>query len=298
MINSKQPLDLALKELQSELLVQRPELRFVSSDFAFIQDLAGIDSPLFEMGRPYRLKEGRVGLCMQGEAEVSINLIDYKLQQGMAVILPPGTITLFHRISPDFNLRALLPGPNFLIMPKKDDLLDYYMNVQQTTPIPLTTPEQNRVINYFSLIWDTIQEPVFRREAVQHLTTALLCELGYICKHRQTERTKNPTRQEELFQRFVSLVSKYCKTERTVNFYADKLCLTPGYLNTAIRQASGQTVMEWVNRAVLLEAQVLLRHSDMLVFQIADELNFPNPSFFSKFFKQKTGMTPLQYQKQ
>ena len=53
--------------------------------------------------------------------------------------------------------------------------------------------------------------------------------------------------------------------------------------------------MEWVNQAVILEAKVLLKHSDLLTYQIAD--HFPNPSFFSKFFKRMTGMTPQEYQR-
>ena len=91
---------------------------------------------------------------------------------------------------------------------------------------------------------------------------------------------------------------QHSKHERSVNFYADKLCLTPHYLSSVIRETSGQTVMQWINQAVILEAKVLLKHSNLLVFQISDELNFPNPSFFSKFFKRMTGMTPAEYQKQ
>ena len=55
--------------------------------------------------------------------------------------------------------------------------------------------------------------------------------------------------------------------------------------------------LQWINQSVVLEAKVLLKHSDLLIFQISDELNFPNPSFFSKFFKRMTGMTPAEYQK-
>ena len=58
-----------------------------------------------------------------------------------------------------------------------------------------------------------------------------------------------------------------------------------------------QTVMEWINQSVILEAKVLLKHSNLLVYQISDELHFPNPSFFCKFFKRMTGMTPQEYQK-
>mgnify|MGYP002245259316 CR=1 FL=1 len=98
------------------------------------------------------------------------------------------------------------------------------------------------------------------------------------------------------FPAFHFLVNAYSKRERNVSFYADKLCLTPRYLNTIIRQTSQQTVMDWINQSIILEAKVLLKHSNLLVYQISDELNFPNPSFFSKFFKRMTGMTPHEYQ--
>ncbi|WP_270588002.1 helix-turn-helix domain-containing protein, partial [Bacteroides ovatus] len=51
-----------------------------------------------------------------------------------------------------------------------------------------------------------------------------------------------------------------------------------------------------LTQPLILEAKVLLKHSNLLVYQISDELNFPNPSFFSKFFKRMTGMTPHEYQ--
>ena len=114
---------------------------------------------------------------------------------------------------------------------------------------------------------------------------------------KQTSAASRLSRQEEIFNRFIALVNEYGKRERNISFYADKLCLTPHYLSTVIRETSGQTVMQWINQAVILEAKVLLKHSDMLIFQISDELNFPNPSFFSKFFKRMTGMTPAEYQK-
>lgn len=55
--------------------------------------------------------------------------------------------------------------------------------------------------------------------------------------------------------------------------------------------------MQWINRAIVLESKVLLRHGDMKNYEIAEKLNFPNASFFNKFFKKQTGMTPMEYRK-
>lgn len=147
-------------------------------------------------------------------------------------------------------------------------------------------------------VWNILHCLPYRRGAVQHLIVSLLYNLKYIHEHTCKSTPSRLSRQEELFRRFIALVNQHSKHERSVNFYADKLCLTPHYLSSVIRETSGQTVMQWINQAVILEAKVLLKHSNLLVFQISDELNFPNPSFFSKFFKRMTGMTPAEYQKQ
>ena len=160
-----------------------------------------------------------------------------------------------------------------------------------------TAEELPQIDAFFSMIWDAVHKVPFRREVVQHLIIALLYNIRYIHAKNEESAPLQLSRQEEVFRRFIGLVNEHSKRERNISFYADKLCLTPHYLSTVIREVSGQTVMQWINQAIILEAKVLLKHSDLLVFQISDELGFPNPSFFSKFFKRMTGMTPAEYQK-
>jgi AraC-like DNA-binding protein len=73
------------------------------------------------------------------------------------------------------------------------------------------------------------------------------------------------------------------------------MCLTERYLGTVIRQASGTTAKEWIDLALITRIKVELRHTDKSVTQIAEEMNFPNPSFFSKYFKRLTNMTPAEF---
>lgn len=90
----------------------------------------------------------------------------------------------------------------------------------------------------------------------------------------------------------------YGQREHQLGFYADKLCITSRYLGTVILSESGVGAKEWIDRAIISAAKVQLRHSDRQTTQIADELNFPNVSFFCKYFKRLTGFTPQQYRKQ
>jgi len=187
-------------------------------------------------------------------------------------------------------------SPSFIPFARKEEHIEYYWGYKQTMIIPLSDHERDIADGYFKLIWDLVQTEDFYRESVQHLIISFIQFINYIRRGYHLAISGSVTHQDELFNRFVALVNKHNIQERNVSFYADKLCLTPRYLNTVIRQISGRTVMEWINQAIILEAKVLLKHNDLLIYQIADKLNFPNPSFFCKFFKRITGMTPQEYQ--
>lgn len=150
----------------------------------------------------------------------------------------------------------------------------------------------------FALLWEVVHDRPFPKESVQSLISLVFHQTdGFRGRELEAGKQKR-SRQEEVFNRFLELVNKYAVHERSCTFYADRLCLTSRYLSTLVRQASGRTVMDWVNEAVMQEAKLMLCHTDKLVYQIADELNFPNASFFCKYFRRMTGMTPKDYRQE
>lgn len=251
---------------------------------------------LFRTQQPYRAKEGRIVRIMQGKGRISINLIEYEATAHDIIIIPDNSLIEISEVSPDYEFQVIMPTANFLPVLQNSILSEAY--TRNGIRLSCNNEEWAHISSFFSLLWNILHCLPYRRGAVQHLIVSLLYNLKYIHEHTCKSTPARLSRQEELFRRFIALVNQHSKHERNVNFYADKLCLTPHYLSSVIRETSGQTVMQWINQAVILEAKVLLKHSDLLVFQISDELNFPNPSFFSKFFKRMTGMTPAEYQKQ
>lgn len=101
--------------------------------------------------------------------------------------------------------------------------------------------------------------------------------------------------EESIMQRFMHEVRTHYKEERKVQFYAERLHLTAGYLSTLIKNISGKTASEWIDSYVLLEAKVMLKQTNMTVQQISDELNFPSQSFFGKYFKRLEGTSPKKF---
>ena len=90
-------------------------------------------------------------------------------------------------------------------------------------------------------------------------------------------------------------MNSHVRKEHKLGYYADRMCLTQRYLGSVVREVSGATAKEWIDRALVTEAKVALKHSDKSVAQIAEDLYFPSPSFFSKYFRRLTGLTPAEY---
>lgn len=105
------------------------------------------------------------------------------------------------------------------------------------------------------------------------------------------------TRPETLTRSFFDLLLQHFMKERTVAFYADKLCITPKYLTTAVKSVTNHSVQSWINEVVLTEAKRYIKTTDFSIQQISELLNFPSASSFIRFFKTHTGSTPLEYRK-
>ena len=296
-MEQKEPMELGLQLLKDINIVRHNEFRFINAEFGFVTSFSKMETTIFKIGQPYRLQEGRIAIITNGRARVLINLIEYIFRANYISLIAPGSIIQIIETSQDFDAHMMAIEHNFLPVSGKEEFFAHFLQRKKNLLLPLTTTEQVQIENFITVMWDVLQEPVFRKEVIQHLLAGLLYNIEYIAKNKGQSESSPLTHQNDIFQRFISLVNTYSKTERNVSFYADKLCLTPRYLNTVIRQASQQTVMDWINQSIILEAKVLLKHSNRLVYQISDELNFPNPSFFSKFFKRMTGMTPQEYQK-
>jgi AraC-like DNA-binding protein len=99
----------------------------------------------------------------------------------------------------------------------------------------------------------------------------------------------------EITQRFKVLLEKEFRSLKRVAEYADALAISPGHLSETVQKDTGKTAGEWIHQRIILEAKRLLFHSQHNVKEIAAELNYDDPSYFSKYFRNHTGLTPEQY---
>jgi AraC-like DNA-binding protein len=103
------------------------------------------------------------------------------------------------------------------------------------------------------------------------------------------------TPQQNICDRFISLVAQHFKKERNIDFYADRLCVSKKYLSSLLKQHTGMTALMWIERYVVLYAKSSLSSINITIQQLSDELNFPSQSVFGKYFKRVEGISPKAY---
>jgi AraC-like DNA-binding protein len=96
-------------------------------------------------------------------------------------------------------------------------------------------------------------------------------------------------------KRFFQLVEDNYQKNLPVNVYAGMLAITPNHLTQTVNQLTGKTSSQIIKSKQVLEIKRLLVHTNLTVTEIANRLNFPDQSYFTKFFKRVAGLSPLQY---
>lgn len=96
-------------------------------------------------------------------------------------------------------------------------------------------------------------------------------------------------------KKFFQLVEEYYERNLSVAEYAGFMALTPNHLTQTVNQLTGKTSSQIIKSKQILEIKRLLVHTNLSVTEIANRLNFPDQSYFAKFFKRDVGVSPLQY---
>lgn len=254
---------------------------------------------------PLRLDGLLIVVREKGESRFSINLKEFSMIPGDIVICSPGDLLQsvsnegIHQsqtimISSDF-LKEMYIGLN--------SFMPFFTSQKEHPVFHLTENEVKELGAFYQLVEESVGiEDYFQNDIVKRLLAAYLYKLGSILyRHRpelQAEAAQPLKREEILFKQFINLLAEHHCKERRVDFYADQLFLSPKHFSTVIKKVSGKTAGEWIDEYVILEIKTLLKYSPMSIQEVAYYMNFPNPSFFGKYFKHHTGMSPSEYKAQ
>lgn len=269
---------------------------------AFLEASAGTDFIKY----PCRLESYMGVLCTHGRVRIEVNLQQYEVDKDKVLIYIPGS--MIRIMEPEDSMEE--PCRLILVACSKEYLSAIKLDLNKVyeealglleTPCLSIDGEDFKVLEaYYRLSSTLAGSPLPGMEdAIRGVASSLFTYIAALLRKNadssSTDKPGHSTRAKAVFKEFLQLVVEHHASERSVAFYADKLCFTPKYLSQLIRKVSGKSAPEWIDSFVILEAKNLLKFSDMSIKGIAYRLSFNSVPVFYKFFKSRTGVTPKKY---
>lgn len=251
---------------------------------------------------PYKIDFILSVVCTQGSLSLTIDLKDIVVNAQCLMVLKPGhTISKFSA-SPDFKGFFIVVTLGALngALPSLSRILPTVLHYLNNSVISLSDTEITAQQQLHQLLQDKIrgEESPYKEKVIQSLCEAVFYEtLGLYTSHMKSFPSAGTSikRKDDITYRFLSLVEANFHKHRDVTFYANTLCISPKHMSSIVKTVSGRTASEWIDSYVILEAKLLLRNTTMTVQEISAILNFPDPSFFGKYFKRLVGSTPRKF---
>ncbi|MBQ2364450.1 MAG: AraC family transcriptional regulator [Alistipes sp.] len=245
---------------------------------------------------PYRSDVVVALFCRNGRAQGRVNTITYDIEPNSFFILLPNQIGELISMSDDFDATYIIMSNRFTESLNVANTFSV-RNIVAAQPSKLLDQRMVKALeNFLHLCRNLI--PVnsnpHRLEILSLITRAFFLGLGYFL-HEQYSTDHTQSRDEEITEAFISLVERHYRQHRDMAFYAEKMNLTSKYISTVVKQASGRSAVEWIEKYVLLDATTQLLSTERTIKQIAYDLNFPTQSAFGKYFVRVVGMSPVAY---
>lgn len=249
---------------------------------------------------PCRIFATLVFFCVDGEIDFSINLRRYRIGCDTVVVAFAGDIIQIHEVKA-LEAYAILLSSDYLNDLQIDfrQRSSFYIDTRQNAIAQVPHAELVSIVPYYPLMRTNMESNrVESYEVLRGLVRAFsytVISLMRIYRENDDIATGATPRGQQLFDKFMALLKLHYMAEHSVGFYADRLCLTPNYLSSVIKEYSGKSATEWINEYVTLEAKLMLKNTDLSVQEIAYRLHFATQSAFGKYFKLQTGMGPKAY---
>jgi AraC family transcriptional regulator, transcriptional activator of pobA len=276
----------------------RSELGEMRQIASIDNDFILLESAFISTSFKYPFKTDAIAaiIVLKGTTKGKINLKPYTTTAPGFIILLPDQILEYEYISEDFSGLFIVMSKKFSSNLNFEGSFPLFLSIRNNPFISMTNDEIEVLAAYYDILKRAVQkvDNPNRIEVVKYLIKAFFYSTSYeYHKLEERKRTKN----EVLVENFLNHAQAHYKEHRGVEFYADKLCLTPKYLSKVIKENSGMSANEWVDSYVILEAKALLKSTNKTIQQISEELNFPSQSFFGKYFKRHVGVSPKDYKK-
>lgn len=251
---------------------------------------------------PQQLRYPFASYCISGSKSYIIDMQPHVLSAGDLVVLRPGQFVERTGEDGDFRAWTFSFTDQFaaeLPVPKGNMA---HMLRQKANPVRHL---DNELINQAGEAFFRSAQWAIRHlsasgatQTILHLLSALNSVARDIDASEADAATPPNSRSERLVMDYLHLAQQRYRHTRHIDPYARQLGVSSKHLSSVVKELTGRSASEWISEYVINEAKTLLRFTTMNVQEISDVLNFPSQSFFGKYFKRHTGLSPKAFREQ
>lgn len=285
----------------SQILTETLNHYIESSHKARIHSIEGIsiiEQPTFAIlpNHPYRCPISVAVYCRRGEGKGRVNARTFDIEANTMFIVLPNQITELIDVSDDFDAVYVVMTDSFTESLSIGNTFNMRNIITEQPYTKLGAQAREALEGYLSMCINIIKTKSnpHREEIIRLLTRAFFLGLGYFIHEEETPSVAD-NRATALTSDFIALVESNYRQHRDLAFYAERMGLTPKYVSTVVKESSGKSATEWIEKYVTLDAITQLTSTDRTIKQIAYDLNFPSQSFFGKYFTRVVGISPAAY---
>lgn len=253
-------------------------------------------------GRSIEINGCTILLVTAGRGVVMTNLQRHTLRRGDMVVLFHNSIFTPQRISAGFSAR-FISFPYDIASPVsfRTTSTVFWKFIAEHPIYPLTERQCALLDGWFQIMEWLVEtaHPDMMPDLVRNNLFILFMAID-----NEVRRTGVATGQKDksrgwaLLNEFSALLSQNYETQHDVGFYADRLCITPGYLYKLTYPATGMSPKEIIDRQIESAIKCYLSDTDLPVKNIAEKLHFNDPSYMCRFFRRLNGVSPTEYRNQ
>lgn len=244
---------------------------------------------------------GMIVICRRGRAKIDVNFSSWTLAPDSVITLFPNDMVSVRDAEDGFSVEVLEYSASLLREASLQLEQTVYSQLRADrcrTESPILTNIINSMFALLKIYFDQPECICLDQLVLLQLKAFFMGFYDYIYRNPQERKEEDASpRVRELFNRFMMELETRYRESRDVAYYAALLHITPKYLNNITQRMAGHTVKTLINQYVILQLKLSLRSEGKSIKQLAWEYHFSDLSFFCRYFKQHTGMTPMQFMK-
>jgi AraC family transcriptional regulator, transcriptional activator of pobA len=241
---------------------------------------------------PYRSYFYAVGLMHKGDCKIKIGINDYEIKTKTLSLVGPGIVRQWIKNDWKATNHTIFFKADFFQQPFYNNfLIDYpFFKAGANHCFNLIDTDYSKACEFIQLL----QSHSENKKATQGLFFAYLEFISNIYSV-VSKGISNNTRTQNISNQFSNLLYNHYQEQKDVAFYADKLNLSSKNLSEILKKETGHSAKQSIEEFIIFEAKSLLKQTQMSIKEIVYWLGFEDPSYFTKLFKSKEGVTPLEY---